>query len=370
MKRSMLAAVFDGKNVEIKSVPVPKLRDIEAPRKFPSPANKTIFLPKEELVLLKVEAASICGTDLHILTGDHSSAPPVILGHEYVGRVVEAGKSVKNIRENEELLMAVDPNIKCGYCRFCGLGMPNHCVNLTTLGIFLDGGFAEYSIVPAKQLYPLPYNMPPERAIFFEPMACVLRAFEKIRPSIGERVLIFGGGPIGCYFTMLCLRSGAERVFVTEPNILRHEIVRSIGGEIIQLTSPNKIIDSIDRLEDRIPNESEIDVVIDACGAPSIVPQAFKYARRGGRVLLFGQQNAEAKTEINPTIINQKELQVFGSYAAVNMLDAITALKDKTMPFGNLITHRVGIEDIPRAFEAMKSGEAMEIVITPKGDKT
>ena len=341
----MLAAVYSGrKSIQVKEVPMPELKDIQAPKKF---GGGTIPLRKEDLVLLRVEAASICGTDLHTLTKEHGSAPPVILGHEYVGRVLEVGSAVTHIRESD--FVAVDPNIKCGNCEYCRKGLPNMCVNLTTLGIFIDGGFAEYNVVPAKQLFRLPDDMPPDRAIFFEPVSCVMHGLGKVKPMAGENVLIFGGGPIGCYFTMLCLINGAATVTI-EPNEFRRGFVEKLGG--ITLPSAEDLIDDY------------FDIVIDACGMPQIIPQTFQYAKRGGRVLLFGQQNINASVEINPTLANQKELQIFGSYAtATSFENTIRVLSDSRLDFESLITHRIALENIAKAFKAMKEGNAMEVVI-------
>jgi len=348
MKGTMLAAVFTGDKVEVRKVPIPSLQDIDAAKKYDT---GTVVLKKEELVLLRVKGASICGTDLHILSGEHGSHPPVILGHEYVGIVLRVGKSVTHIQAGD--FVAVDPNIKCGYCEFCHGGMSNMCVNLTTLGIFTDGGFAEYNVAPAKQLFRLPANLPLERAIFFEPLSCVMHGLKNIRPQAQDRILIFGGGPIGCYFAILCRLNGVRNLTIIEPNEFRRNLLLRLGYRVV--------------FPDAVIEEDYFDIVIDACGVATIVPQAFAYARRGGRILLFGQQNTNARVEINPTIANQKELQIFGSYATASSFeDAIRILSDEQAPFPEFITHRITLENIAEAFDAMRTGEAIEVLITTK----
>lgn len=355
MKNSMFAARYFGDgSMRLEEIPVPKLEDIYAPRKYPlGDSNDTILLRKNDLVLLEVLGASICGTDLHILTGEHGSAPPVTLGHEYVGRVLEIGNNVHPDAISVGNLVAVDPNIKCYECDMCKMERENQCQNLTTLGIFVDGGFAQYNVAPASQLYKLPDDIPVERAIFFEPLSCVLHGLGKLPPIKNQKVRIFGAGPIGCYFAMLCLDAGAAEVVVSDINDFRLNFVQSLGAAGV---GPDEDL-----------RQEYFDVVIDACGVPGLVPQEFECARRGGHVLLFGQQNAEARVEINPTLINQKELTVVGSYAAdgISLDSAARELAHGKIPFERLITHRVSLENIETAFEAMRSGEAMEVLITP-----
>src|SRR3989304_1692886 len=125
--------------IPLAEVPKPDLRDRLVPKKY---REELLALTAQEQVVLKVEAASICGSDLHILEGGHPSAPPVVLGHEYVGRGVEGGGAVTHVREGDRVV--VDPNIKCGVGPFCRGGRPNLCRDFTTLGIFLDGGLAGY----------------------------------------------------------------------------------------------------------------------------------------------------------------------------------------------------------------------------------
>lgn len=347
MKDTMLAAIFTGHELVLSTVPVPELRDINAAKKYD---KERVLLSENDLVLLQVLGASICGTDLHILAGEHGSHPPVILGHEYVGRVIEIGKSVRHVQVGD--FVAVDPNVKCGYCRFCREGSSNMCTNLTTLGIFIDGGFAEYNLAPAKQLYRLPSDLPLERAIFFEPLTCVMHGLQTLKPMTQDRVLIFGAGPIGCYFAMLCRLNGVNEIMVVEPNKFRRNFLTELDYEVV-----------ISHTEVR---EDYFDIVIDACGVAAIVPQTFGYASRGGRVLLFGQQNIHANVEINPTVANQKELQIYGSYAAATSFeDTIRVLSDKRIPLPKLITHDIKLENIQKAFDVMEEGKAMEVLIRP-----
>ncbi len=349
-RRLMPAGVHTGDGyIHFMKVRIPKLEDVLAPKKFLK--DDKLLLRKEELVLVRVITAGICGTDLHILKGEHDSAPPVILGHEYVGIVVDRGSVVENVNKGD--FVGVDPNVKCGFCKSCISGKDNMCKNMTTLGIFTNGGFAQYSLVPAKQVYRL-LSIPSERAVFFEPLSCVVNGLQNIGGIFpGESVLVYGGGPIGCLFTALAIRQGASSVVVVEPSQFRAQFAKKMGAVVIQ---PG--------FEHVFP---QFDIVIEASGIPSVVPRTFDRVRDGGRVLLFGQQDPKARVVFCPTIINQKELQVLGSYAATRKsFEATTKiLADMHIPLENLITHVISLSDIEKAFELLEKREALKILIDP-----
>src|SRR6266540_377546 len=130
-------------------------------------------------VLLRVDRVSICGTDIHILSDPpgHPATPGSILGHEYVATVKDVGESVINVKPGDRVV--IDPNITCGLCEYCRLGLTNVCENMTSLGIFRHGGLAEFNTAPAKALHKISQDVPTERACLAEPLACVLHAFEK-----------------------------------------------------------------------------------------------------------------------------------------------------------------------------------------------
>jgi len=348
-----MAAVYESKDsIRLRDVPIPELKDIHVPRKD---GQGKIHLVKDDLSLVRVEGASICGTDMHIFQGLHASAPPVILGHEFVGTVVEAGQSVTYCQNGD--FVAVDPNIKCGDCEYCRKGLPNMCVNLTTLGIFTDGGFAQYCLVPTKQLITLPDTLPFERAVFSEPMSCAVHGLAKIKPVKGENVLVIGAGPMGVFFAITCKYRYGCNVTMMEMTEFRRVFAERLSFP----TFPNG--------EDF--GSEAFDIIINASGSSDVVAPAFEWAKRNGKVLLFGQQDSRALVLISPYLFKQKELQAFGSYAATqeDFLEAIEVLSDLRIPFEALITHRVALKDILQAFEVMKTGETMKVLVTPTENK-
>src|SRR5512140_2214941 len=145
-------------------------------------------------VLVRVDACGICGTDIHIVEGTSRSTPPVVLGHEYSG-IVEDHGTVSDVANGAPV--AVDPNIACGRCFYCRRGLVHLCENLRALGVDIDGGMAEYCVVPADQLHRLPPGMSAEEGALIEPVSCAVHGIDTAGIQSGDAVVVIGGGTIG-----------------------------------------------------------------------------------------------------------------------------------------------------------------------------
>src|SRR5207302_6067487 len=199
---------------------------------------------------------------LHILSvpPGHPATPGSILGHEYVATVAEVGGGVRDLELGDRVV--IDPNITCGLCQYCRLGMTNVCENMTTLGIFRHGGLAEFNLAPAKALHKISRDVPPERATLAEPLTCVLHAFEKAALVPGESVAILGAGPIGLLFLMLFKSAGAGKVFVIEPTEFRRQMAERLGADAAlnpKTEDCSADVKAITRIG--------VDVVVDAAGS-------------------------------------------------------------------------------------------------------
>lgn len=337
---TMLGAVFEGEGqLTLKEVPIPRLQ---------GPSD----------VWLGVKAASICGTDIHILSipPGHPATPGSILGHEYVAEVLEVGPEVAGVRPGDHVV--VDPNITCGHCRYCQAGLPNMCENMTTLGIFRDGGFAAYNVAPARALYRIDKSVPPEIAAFAEPVSCIVNGAEKIKVQPGEAVVILGAGPIGLLFTQFFRAAGAGKLIVAEVSPFRAGYAERSGAT--RVVDPTK-----ESLKDVVFEETGVgaDVVVDAVG--SLLPDALSAVRRGGRILLFGM-NQQALPPVRQFDITRHEVSIFGTYIARNTFPkAVRLLESDVLQLEKLITHRLTLARIEEGLRAMREGKAIKVIVTP-----
>jgi len=340
MEKKMLAAVFEGKGkLNLKEVPVPEIKEAEE-------------------VLLQVERASICGTDMRILEvpPGHPATEGVILSHEYTGKVLAAGGAVTQFKKGDRVV--VDPNITCGNCSYCKMGIPNMCENMTTLGIFIDGGFARYNVAPAKVLHKISADLLPELAVFTEPLSCVVSATQRLKVHPGEVVMVLGAGPIGLLFIQMFKASGAGKIIVSEISEYRAKFAYESGAS--RVVNPLK-----DNLEKIVKEETltGADVVVDAVG--TLVESAMAIVRRGGRILLFGQ-NYQARTQVAQNDITKNELTVMGSFITrFTFPFAIRIIESKVLDLEKLITHKFPLKDVHKGIEAMRKGEAIKVIITP-----
>jgi (R,R)-butanediol dehydrogenase/meso-butanediol dehydrogenase/diacetyl reductase len=317
-------------------------------------------LQSDDDVLLRVEAASICGTDLHILSDPpgHPATPGSILGHEYVGEVVNAGDGVGELKVGDRVV--VDPNLTCGRCPYCRRGSPNLCLNMTTLGIFRDGGFAEYNVAPARALYPIDKRAPLDQAIFAEPLSCVLNAFGQAGLQMGDSVVILGAGPIGLLFQLLFRAGGAGRVGVAEISPMRARLARECGADAVWDPREGDIAEQVKEWSGGLG----ADIVVDAVGV--LLGQALKLVRRGGRVVLFGMNQA-VPSVVSQYEVTRHEISIIGTYIARRTFpQTVRTLESGRLPLEPLITHRIGLDGILGVLPALKTGEAVEVVIQPE----
>ncbi|MDO8684601.1 MAG: zinc-dependent alcohol dehydrogenase family protein [Armatimonadota bacterium] len=310
-------------------------------------------------LLLKVDSCGVCGTDIHIFHGEHFVEFPVIPGHEYSGVVVEAGSEVKYITIGDHV--AVDPNIVCGVCHFCRRGQIHLCEKLTALGVNMDGGFAEYSLVPGKQAYLLPKSLPLEHAALVEPLACCVHGIDQAEIGVGDDVLVIGAGPIGLIMTQLARLAGARRVIVSEPSETRRELAAELGADIV--------IDPINQdLRGEVLKATEVGagVVIECVGKASTAEQAIGLAKRGGMILLFGVTSPGEESRIKPYDVFFRELTIRGSFInPFTHARAVNLLAEGKVNVEPLISHRLRLEDFGKALALAGTPAAAKILIKP-----
>ena len=308
-------------------------------------------------VLVRVEVCGICGTDLHIVEGLARSTPPVILGHEYVGVIEEIGKGVKRFKIGERV--AVDPNISCGHCFHCRKGEVNLCANLKALGVDIDGGMAEFSIVPEPQLYKIPDSLPPEAAVFIEPVSCVVHGVDRAGVQPGASIVIIGAGTVGLLMLQMAKYAGASKIVIIEPNSEKQRISTTLGADFV--VSPRNAVSEIN---DILP--AGADVVIECVGKPETMKQAISLARRGGTVEFFGVCPIGDTISVEPNEIYFKELTIVGSYVNPKTFSrAIEALASGAVRPDMMPVAKFPLDELDAAFSALREGRTIKSILQP-----
>ena len=316
--------------------------------------------PGPDQVLVRVAACGICGTDQHIFDGDFFPTYPLIGGHELAGQVVALGpQSVETVVRAGDRV-AVDPSLFCGSCFFCQRAQGNHCLNWNAIGVTRDGGFAEYVVAPAANVYAVG-DMDYEVAAFIEPISCVVYGLERLRIPVGANALVYGAGPIGLLMLQLVKHGGASTVAVVDLKQEKLELARSLGADEGVTGGPaaDEALREISPLG--------FDVVIDCTGVPSVVEHMFTHVRNEGKLLFFGVNPTDARISVSPYDVYRKDLEILGSFALRwTFHDALALLESGAVDVKPLLSDRFPIERFAEALQLSGSGEAFKVQIQPQ----
>ncbi len=316
-------------------------------------------------MLLKVKAATVCGTDIRILRGTKTAGIryPSILGHEFAGEVVETGGHA-GFRPGQAV--CVCPQFACGHCDSCLRGAENLCRNLSALGYQLDGAFAEYVRIPVKgviagNVIAMPEGLAFETASLAEPLACVMNGQELVGLGMGDAVVVLGAGPIGILHVKLARFRGARTIIVSEPNALRREAARAAGADLV-----------VDPLNDDLSAQVRpatggvgADVAICAIGVTALANDAVRLVRPRGRVSLFAGYAAGSRAELDLNAIHYNELMVTGAFGLSRLQfdRALKLITNGALKLEALLTHRFALADIATALQVAEQGAAIKVAI-------
>lgn len=322
------------------------------------------FHPGPGEVVIKNMVCGVCGTDVHIFHGEPGSAdvtPPVVLGHEYSGEVVEVGEGVTALKPGDHV--TVDPNIYCGECVYCRNGKKQLCETMQAVGVTRDGGFGEYSLVPAAQAFKLGDSVPYEAGAMAEPVACCLHGIDLAGIKAGDRVCIVGGGAIGLIMLQLAKLSGASTLVLSEPNEKRRQVALSLGADAaIDPTAP----DARSAYEAALGDGA--DVVIECVGNNAAVKSAFQLAKKGATIVLFSVPKVEATFDLPLFDVYKKELTIKGSFVNPDTHErAVRLINSGKLDFTSIITHRFALDQLPEAIAMQMSSESIKVVVCPHG---
>ena len=326
----------------------------QAPELHPGPGE----------VVIRNMVCGVCGTDVHIFHGEPGSAdvnPPVVLGHEYSGEVVEVGEGVTALKPGDHV--TVDPNIYCGECVYCRNGKKQLCETMQAVGVTRDGGFGEYSLVPAAQAFKLGDSVPYEAGAMAEPVACCLHGIDLAGIKAGDRVCIVGGGAIGLIMLQLAKLSGASSLVLSEPNEKRRQVALSLGADAaIDPTAP----DARSAYEAALGDGA--DVVIECVGNNAAVKSAFQLAKKGATIVLFSVPKVDATFDLPLFDVYKKELTIKGSFVNPDTHErAVRLINSGKLDFTSIITHRFNLDQLPEAIAMQMSSESIKVVVCPHG---
>ncbi len=323
--------------------------------------EKPLRVLRDGEVLVQVQACGVCGTDVHIVEGTSRSTPPVVLGHEYAGVVTDAGKGISDVAAGQHV--GIDPNISCGTCFYCRRGLVHLCENLRALGVDIDGGMAEFCIVPVRQLYSLPNDMTLEVSAFIEPVSCAIHGIDLAGIETGDTVVIIGGGTIGLIMLQLARNAGAARVVVIEPLEHKRKLAIELGADVVlnpaELDVQSAILDL---------TWVGADVVIECVGKPQTAQAALDLARRGGTVEFFGVCPIGEKISIEPNNVYFKELTIVGSYVNPHTFDrSIAMLQSGRVRIDKFQLDKFPLDGVHEALRYQREGKTIKSIIQPNG---
>lgn len=311
-------------------------------------------------LVLRNQVCGVCGTDVHIYHGEPGSAdvnPPVVLGHEYSGEVVEVGEGVTGFAVGDHV--TVDPNIYCGHCAYCQNGKKQLCPSMEAVGVTRDGGFAQYSRIPASQAFKLEPTVPWEAAAMAEPLACCLHGIDLAGIQVGDKVCVVGGGAIGLLMVQLAKLSGASQIVLSEPNEKRRQVGLQLGANAaLDPTRP----DAQEAFAQVLGGGAN--VVIECVGNVSAVKSAFQFAGKGATVLLFSVPKVDATFDLPLFDVYKKELTIKGSFVNPDThARAVALINSGKVDFGPIITHRFTLDQLPEAIAMQMSDASIKVVV-------
>lgn len=319
--------------------------------------------PKVGEVLIKVMACGICGTDVHIFMGDEGAAATpakTVLGHEFAGVVESVGDGVNNIKVGDRV--CVDPNKLCGDCYYCKSGMGHFCENIIGIGTTVNGGFAQYCVVPRSQVYKIADTTYFERAAMTEPLACCLHGIDMCNITAGDTVVVIGGGMIGMLMLQLAKISGAGKVIMLEPVLEKRETAKELGADIC--------IDSINEDVTAVLRENGIErisAVIECVGNTKTMVQAVEIAGKNSVVMLFGLTKPNDVMNIKPFEIFKKEVVLKASYInPYTQKRALELIDNNRIDVSKVVCDVVPLSKLPEVLSNPQFRKAGKVIVNPQ----
>lgn len=321
-------------------------------------------VPGPNDVLIRVDKAAICGTDLHIYNWDRwarSAVPvPMVIGHEYVGVVEEVGSAIKTVVIGQRV--SGEGHIMCGVCRNCRAGRGHLCRDTRGVGVNRPGAFAEYVCIPAVNAYPLPDELPDDIAAILDPLGNAVHTALSF-DLVGEDVLITGAGPIGVMAAAVSRHVGAHHVVVTDINDARLALAEEMGAT--RAVRADRV--DLKEVMQELGMREGFDVGLEMSGSPGALTDQVHALMHGGHLALLGLYTEPPEIDLNEAIF--KGITIKGIYGRemYETWHKTVAMLGSGLDVSRVITHRLAFEDFERGFEALNAGKASKIILDLHG---
>jgi threonine 3-dehydrogenase len=314
-------------------------------------------------VLVQVETASVCGTDLHIYHWDEWAQarikPPYIPGHEFCGTVAAVGERVQGISVGD--FVSAEMHVACGHCLQCRSGQAHVCQFVKILGVDADGAFADYVRIPASNVWKLSPEIPRDFGSLFDPFGNAVHTV--LSGAIaGQTVAVMGCGPIGLFAIAVAKACGAGKVFAIEPNAQRRALAKTMGADV--LLDPAAV--ELEATVIAATGGSGVDVLLEMSGHPSAIRQGFRVLRMGGRASLLGIPARAVEIDLaNGVIFKGATVHgINGRKMYETWFQAEALLREGRIDLTPVITHRLPLARFDEAMKLLESGEASKILLT------
>ena len=320
--------------------------------------------PKPEMghndLLIKIRKTAICGTDVHIYNWDEWSQNtipvPMVVGHEYVGEVVDMGQEVRGFSVGDRV--SGEGHITCGHCRNCRGGRTHLCRNTSGVGVNRDGAFAEYLVIPAFNAFKIPDDISDDLASIFDPFGNAVHTALSF-DLVGEDVLITGAGPIGIMAAAVCRHVGARHVVITDVNEYRLELAQKMGAT----RAVNVAKENLKDVMQELGMTEGFDVGLEMSGVPSAFHSMLDTMNHGGKIAMLGIPGGDMAIDWRKVIF--KGLIIKGIYGR-EMFETwykMASLIQSGLDISPIITHHYSIDEFQQGFDAMRSGQSGKVIL-------
>ena len=314
-------------------------------------------------VLIKIDRAAICGTDMHIYNWDswaQSTIPvPMVVGHEFVGEIVDVGSNVNDFRPGQ--IVSGEGHVVCGRCRNCMAGRRHLCAHTSGVGVDRPGAFAEYLALPMSNVWEHRPGIDLDVAALFDPLGNAVHTALQY-DLLAEDVLITGAGPIGAMAAAVCKYAGAKNVVITDINPKRLALAKTLGATRTVDVRSEKLAD----VQRQLGMSEGFDVGLEMSGNPAGFRDLLSNMCHGGKVAILGIPGDEMAIDWSQVIFNMLTLKGIYGREMYETWYKMSSMVESGLNISSVITHRLGYEDFQQGFDAMNAGEASKVILNWK----